>query len=88
MAVPSRDVLHLAALEHLVPVDDVLQDLVERMANVQVAVRVGWPIVQHERLPRVFFRELLVDLGLGPELLDLGLADHSIRALREVCDRQ
>ena len=88
VAVPPGHVLHLPPLQQHVPVDDVLEDLVERVADVQVAVRVRRPVVQHELVARVAGGELLVDLLLVPELLQLGLARHRVRALREVGERQ
>ena len=50
MAVPAGDVVRVAA-QHLVgAVDDVLQDLVQAGADVQVAIGIGRPIVQDELL--------------------------------------
>ena len=60
--VPARHEGRALALEELVPVDEVLEDLVERVADVQVAVGVRRPVVQHELVARVAGGELLVDL--------------------------
>ncbi len=48
VAVPPGHVAHLEAAEHLVAVDEVLQDLVERVPDVQVPVGVGRAVVQDE----------------------------------------
>mmetsp|Transcript_42070 Transcript_42070/g.96437 ORF Transcript_42070/g.96437 Transcript_42070/m.96437 type:complete len:492 (+) Transcript_42070:1865-3340(+) len=85
VAVPAGDVGGLPPLQQHVPVDDVLQDLVERVAHVQLAVGVRRPVVKHERLAGVGRRQLRVDLLVGPELLELGLARERVGALREGC---
>ena len=50
VAVPAGDVVGVLAEHLLRAVDDVLQDLVERGADVQMAVGVGRPVVQDELL--------------------------------------
>lgn len=46
VAVPARHVVDALAAKHLIAVCDVLENLVESMATVQVAIRVGWTIVE------------------------------------------
>ena len=74
MAVPAGNVAHLAPTQQLVPVDDVLEDLVQRVPDVQVAVGIRWPVVQHKRRARVLLGELGIDLLLLPEALQLWFA--------------
>jgi hypothetical protein len=76
VAVPPRDVVrHLP--EHVAVLDDeVLQDLVEGVADVDVAVGVGRPVVEHEALAAagaVLLHQPLEDLPLLPVLQDLRL---------------
>ena len=70
VAVPARDVVGHLALQVAVLHDDVLQDLVERVADVDVAVRVGRAVVEDEALRagarRVLRDELLEDRLLLP----------------------
>ena len=77
MAVPARDVPDLLALEHLVAVDEILEDLVERVADVEVAVRVGRAVVEGE-LRGVALRDSFVDAVLRPPLLHLGLSHRAV----------
>jgi hypothetical protein len=51
VAVPAGHVVGVLAQHLLRAVDDVLEDLVERVADVQVAVGVGRAVVQHEARP-------------------------------------
>jgi hypothetical protein len=50
MAVPTRHVPHSLPATQLHATDDILQNLVERMSDMEVAVRIGWTIVQDEWL--------------------------------------
>jgi hypothetical protein len=51
VAVPARHVGRVEAQHLPAAADDVLQDLVERRAGMQVPVRVGRPVVEHEPVP-------------------------------------
>ena len=51
VAVPARDVRRIEALERARLDDDVLEDLVERVADVDGAVGVRRAVVQHEARP-------------------------------------
>ena len=48
MAVPAGDVLRVEASQLLALDDHVLEHLVQRVADVQLAVGIGWAVVQHE----------------------------------------
>jgi hypothetical protein len=50
MAVPAWHVPHPLAASQLYATDDILQDLVERMSDMEVAIRIWWTIVQDEWL--------------------------------------
>ena len=75
VAVPARHVVrviagHVAALD-----DDVLQDLVDRVADVDVAVRIGRAVMQHEARPAAAGRtDRLVDVVFLPLRNPGGLA--------------
>ena len=74
VAVPARDVRRLVAAHSPVAVDDVLADLVLRMAQVDGAVGVRRAVVQDELLVAlVLLEELLVELVLIPLCKALGL---------------
>mmetsp|Transcript_6581 Transcript_6581/g.20720 ORF Transcript_6581/g.20720 Transcript_6581/m.20720 type:complete len:236 (-) Transcript_6581:15-722(-) len=88
VAVPAGHEAHASALHHLEPVDEVLEDLVERVPAVQVAVRVRRPVVQREGLARVGVAEALVHTRVLPERLQLGLAHHRVRPLVKAGLRQ
>mmetsp|Transcript_52390 Transcript_52390/g.104099 ORF Transcript_52390/g.104099 Transcript_52390/m.104099 type:complete len:308 (+) Transcript_52390:1063-1986(+) len=88
MAVPARYVANLAALQQLVTVDDILKDLVERMANVQIAVGVRRAIMQHKHLTWIVRRKCLVDACLVPKSLQFWLAHGCHGALAEIGDRK
>lgn len=55
MAVPAGHELHALPAEHLVAVDEVLEHLVQGVANVQVAVRVWGTVMQHKLFASVVF---------------------------------
>ncbi|MNI61955.1 hypothetical protein D3C73_1172480 [compost metagenome] len=75
VTVPARHVMrviagHVAALD-----DDVLQDLVDRVADVNVAVRIGRAVVQHETGPAAASRtDRLIDVVFLPLRNPGGLA--------------
>lgn len=58
MAVPAWAVDHPFALLHLVPDNDILQDLVDSVANMQRPVRVWRPIVEYKLIVRRAIRGL------------------------------
>ncbi len=69
VTVPARDVGRVLAHQRLRSDDDVLQDLVHRMAHVDVAVRVRGAVVQDEPLaPEPLFAQPVVDAELCPAL--------------------
>ncbi len=85
VAVPSRDVRREPSVHGARLHDDVLQDLVERVPEVNVAVGVGRPVVQHEaRAPGVVRQQLAVEVQLAPAPQHLRLALGKVRAHRKV----
>src|SRR5437899_11178680 len=75
VAVPPRHVGREAAAHRAVLHDDVLQDLVERVADVDVTVGVRRPIVQDEAgTTGVGLEQLVVESHPGPAPEDLRLA--------------
>ena len=90
VAVPARRVARVEAGELARLDDHVLQDLVGRMADVQLAVRVRRPVVEDEaRLAVARVAQALVDAFVAPLLdparLALGqVAAHRERRVREV----
>ena len=59
-------------------IDDIFQNLVEGMANMEITIGIGWPVVQDKFLPRVFRPKGLVNLLIRPKFLELGLALNRI----------
>jgi hypothetical protein len=89
VAVPARHVRRESAGHRAVLHDDVLQHLVERGAEVDVAVRVGRTVVQHEaRLSGVLLEQPLVHALRRPALDHRGLALREVRLHRELGARQ
>ena len=84
MTVPARHVVGVLA-QHLLRADDhVFQDLVEAGADVDVAVGIGWPIMQHERGPALgAFTLALIELGFLPALDQLRFALGQARLHRK-----
>uniref|UniRef100_A0A0N5A5U6 NAD-specific glutamate dehydrogenase n=1 Tax=Parastrongyloides trichosuri TaxID=131310 RepID=A0A0N5A5U6_PARTI len=75
MAVPTRHVRRIVAGQGLGPRDHVLENLVERVTDVDLAVGVGRAVVQHElRTILANFAQLLVQANAVPALQDLRFA--------------
>ena len=89
VAVPSRDVRRETPAHRAVLHDHVLQDLVQRVADVDVAVGVRRSVVQDEaRAPGVRLEKLVVEAHRLPAAENLGLPLREIRAHRELRTRQ
>ncbi len=86
MIVPTRHIRDLLPLENLVPVDAIFQKLVQRMANVQVAVGIERSMVE-DKLLGVLLSYCFGEFGVegGGELvrLELRFLDRGFGALRE-----
>ena len=89
VAVPAGDVVGVLARHLPAAVDDVLQDLVERVADMQVAVRIGRAVMEDELVPpaRVFALAAEQVLRL-PARQDLRFAPCEAGAHREIRLRQ
>ena len=89
MAVPARHVVGIEA-EHLLALGHhVLEDLVQRVADMDVAVGVGRAVMQHEFRPAgAAFAQLSVEADLVPAFEDFRLALRQARAHREFRLRQ
>ena len=89
VAVPARHIGRILAQHLLGPVDDVLQDLVERVAEMQVAIGIGRAVMEHEFLaPLRRGAQLVVKTHLLPALDELWLERWQAAAHREVGFRQ
>ena len=73
VAIPAGDVMGVHALHLPGAVDDVLQDLVQGMADMQMAVRIGRAIMQHELFAA------LARLAQALEQTDFGPSRQQIR---------
>ena len=60
VAVPTWNVMRVLPAHLARPVDDILEDLVQRVADVQMPVRIGRAIMQHERFGVFVLRAQLV----------------------------
>eukprot|EP00955_Chlamydomonas_euryale_P027587 291124-Chlamydomonas_euryale.AAC.1 len=54
---------------HSTPVDEILEQLVKRVADVEVAIGIGRAVVECERRSAAVAAQLLIDLLLGPVAL-------------------
>ena len=77
VAVPARNVLCVKACQLLGLDDHVFEDFVQGVANVQIAIGVGWAIVQHKQGRTLaghpqFLIQALVTPSFGPSWLTLG----------------
>ena len=85
MAVPTGDIRRVVAALCMAFDHEVLQDLVEGMANVDGAVGIRRPIVENERLvATILLENLVVDVDIVPELEPLGFVLGKIPAHREI----
>ena len=84
VAVPSRHVGNVESHHHAGLHDEVLQDLVERLAEMDVVVGVGRPVVQDEDRPAApRLPDRRIDLPRGPPREALGLVLRKVRLHRE-----
>ena len=85
VTVPAR---HIARIEthHLVrPHDDVLDGLVQRVADMQMPVGIGRAVMQHERLaPRRGRPQAVIDADARPPLQPFGFARGQARTHRKL----
>ncbi|MGY4467152.1 hypothetical protein ACVWWK_002834 [Bradyrhizobium sp. LB9.1b] len=89
VAVPARHVVGIEA-EHLLALgDEILQDLVQRRADMDVAIGIGRAVMQHELVAALgALAQLLVEAHLVPALEDLRLALRQAGAHQEFGLRQ
>ena len=59
MAIPARHIIGILAKHLLAARDNILENFIERMADVNIAIGIGGAIMQHKFRP---------PLGLGPHL--------------------
>ncbi len=85
MAVPARHIGRVLAQHLLRAVDHILQDLVQRVADMEMAVGIRRPVVQHEFLaPRRRLAQPPVKPDRLPALEDRWLALRQVAAHREL----
>mmetsp|Transcript_37946 Transcript_37946/g.79475 ORF Transcript_37946/g.79475 Transcript_37946/m.79475 type:complete len:239 (-) Transcript_37946:980-1696(-) len=86
MAVPSGNVMDLLPTQHLMTVDEILQQFVEGVSDVQVSVGVRRTVVKDELFGVVgggIGGEFGVEVGGLPVLLEFGLAFDGVGTLGE-----
>ncbi len=89
VAIPARHVGRVEALQAAALDDDVLEDLVDRMADMDVAVGVGRAVVEDEALASgACFTQAVVDVHRLPALERVGFAFGQVAAHGEVGVRQ
>ena len=89
VTIPARNVIGILAQHLLAAGHDVLEDLVERVPDVDVAVGVGRPVVQHEFGPPGRGRaQLAVEVNRLPARQNLRLLLGQAAAHREIGHRQ
>eukprot|EP00592_Proboscia_alata_P024642 CAMPEP_0194428888 /NCGR_PEP_ID=MMETSP0176-20130528/43558_1 /TAXON_ID=216777 /ORGANISM="Proboscia alata, Strain PI-D3" /LENGTH=70 /DNA_ID=CAMNT_0039241557 /DNA_START=81 /DNA_END=290 /DNA_ORIENTATION=- len=70
--------MDLLALQHLPSINEILEDFVQRVPDMQIAIGVGGSIVEYESGGVVGGgggAQFVVEVGIGPELLEFGFAD-------------
>ena len=80
--------MNLFPTQHVVSVDEIFQNFVECVSTVKIAIGIGRPIVQHVSLGAGgcgLFRQLMVQILLGPKFLNLWFSRNGIRSLRKGC---
>ncbi len=89
VAIPARHVVRVVA-EHLLRAgDQIFQDLVERMADMDIAIGIGRPVVQDEFRPAGgSLAQQAVEVDLGPTRQDLRLLFGQAGAHRKIRQRQ
>ena len=89
MAVPSRYIGRVEPRHRPRADDEVLEDLVERVPDVDASVGVRRAVVQDElRLARATLSDLAVEIHLLPSREPFGLRRLQVRFHRESCPRQ
>ena len=89
VAVPARNIRCIETGQRLRADDDVLENLIDRVANVDVTVGIGRTVVQNEaRAPFRRFADLFIELLLLPVCDPLRLALGEIAAHGKRCIRQ
>jgi hypothetical protein len=89
VAIPTRYELSSFAIEKVILVDDVFEDLVESVANVEVTIGIRRAIVEGENVSGVVSREGFVYFIVVPEFLEFWflfdrIGPHIKGGLREV----
>ena len=83
--VPTRDEVRPASVEQVDLHERVLEDAVEKVSHVQVAVGIRRPVVEDERgVPGVLCEALAVDVCFGPPADPVGFAFGELGPHREV----
>src|SRR5262249_56341288 len=89
VAVPPGDVVRIEAKHLLAARDDILQDLIERVPNMDIAIGVGRAVMQDEFVTAIRAgAQLLVEIALFPARQDFRLALRQARAHGEFGLRQ
>src|SRR5215475_5576415 len=89
VAVPARYVVRIEAEHLLAPGHEILQDLVQGRADMDIAIGVGWAVMQHEFDAALGnFAQPLIKLDLLPALKDFRLALRQPCAHREIGIRE
>ena len=84
MAVPPWHIANLTPLQHLVLVDNILENFVQGMSHVQVAIGIGRPIVKNKRLPWIILSQIFVNFLRLPKRLQFRLTFDCIRPHAEL----
>ena len=89
VTVPARNVVGILAEHLLGAVDNVFEDLVQRRADVQMAVGIGRPVVQHElRAPSRHLTQFPIEVKTPPARQNVRLPLRQFRLHGKVGARQ
>ena len=91
MAIPTGDEIHVLAQQKLRADDEIFQQLIERMADMDVAIGIGRAIMKNEGRGACFFSRCLdglIQVGVAPFGDDFGLELRQAAAHRKISYRQ
>ena len=84
VTVPSRDVARIMAHHLLRPDNHVFQDLVQRVADMEIAIGIGRAVMQREGFAALFFAQTVIDPDFLPFFQPHRLALGQARAHRKL----
>ena len=74
MRIPARHIRHLVTGHIAVTDDDILQNLIQGMSQMDIPVRIRWPVMQNKRFTALtVLQHFFIDFAFLPALLKVWL---------------